>query len=190
MKASDMARPPMRPGNPHTFSSPATSSSTPGQQKAHGAGARPAQGATQAASDQPQPLDCFVVYELFASAVTALVSFYLVKSCGVVALNYRTVVSRPVVQQNEASHDADHSADLYWLTSIHIQWFSSGTLVVSTSTEQTPSLRCLDSTSGEDQKQLVGKCIRVAPNAMLASKGRRRRNLALLSRTSRNGKES
>jgi mediator of RNA polymerase II transcription subunit 13 len=170
MKASDMARPPMRPGNPHTFSSPATSSSTPGQQKVQGGSARPVQGATQAGTgEHPQPLDCFVVYELFASAVTALLSFYLVKSCGAVALNYRTVVSKSVAQQNEGSQDIDHYADLYWLTSIHIQWFSSGMLVVSTSTEQTPRLRCLEFTSGDDQKQLVGKCIRVAPNAMLAS---------------------
>lgn len=171
MKASDMARPPMRPGNPHTFSSPATSSN-PGQPKTQGTSARSAQGATQTGTNdqpQPQPLDCFVVYDLFASSVTALISFCLVKNLGVVALNYRTVVSKPVVQQDEEIHDIDHSANLYWLTSIHIQWFSSGTLVVSTSTEQTPRLRCLDSISGEDQKQLVGKCIRVAPNAMLAS---------------------
>jgi mediator of RNA polymerase II transcription subunit 13 len=167
----------MRPGNPHTFSSPATSSSTPGQQKVQGGSARPVQGATQAGTgEHPQPLDCFVVYELFASAVTALLSFYLVKSCGAVALNYRTVVSKSVAQQNEGSQDIDHYADLYWLTSIHIQWFSSGMLVVSTSTEQTPRLRCLEFTSGDDQKQLVGKCIRVAPNAMLVvgCKGRRR----------------
>jgi mediator of RNA polymerase II transcription subunit 13 len=164
MKASEMARPPMRPGNPHIFSHPATSSSA-GLHK----GSRLTQGHSSAsAPEQLQALDCFTVYELFASSVTALISFFLVKNCRVIALNYRTVVSKPIVQKQTGQTDAARSTDLHWLTSIHIHWFSSGTLLVSTSTERTHKLRCLDSISEQEQKPYIGQCIRIAPNAMLA----------------------
>jgi mediator of RNA polymerase II transcription subunit 13 len=170
MKASEMARPPMRPGNPHTFASPATTSpNTTSQKVEQGANMRITQGSSQAdASGQQQPLDCFIVYELFASAVTALVSFFLVKKCGAVALNYRTLASKPISQQGEEGAVAD-SAGLYWLTSVHVHWFSSGTLLVSTCTERTQTLRCLGDIPEDDLKQLIGRCVRVAPNAMLAS---------------------
>jgi mediator of RNA polymerase II transcription subunit 13 len=150
MKASEMARPPMRPGN-QSITNAATTASHAGSQKG-----------AQAA------LDCFVIYELFASSVTALISFFLVKNCGVVALNYRTLVSKCLLQEEEAYADADNSSHLHWLTSIHVHWFSSGTLLISTSTEQARKLQCLDSISSEDQNQLVGRCIRIAPNATLA----------------------
>jgi mediator of RNA polymerase II transcription subunit 13 len=167
MKASEMARPPMRPGNQHTFANAATSSSNLGSQKStQGSSARLAQGNQAVAADQHQALDCFVIYELFASSVTALISFFLVKNCGAVALNYRTLISKSTSQQKHGENSS--LADVHWLTSIHVQWFSSGTLLVSTSTVQTPKLRCLDDISGEDEKQYVGSCIRVAPNAMLA----------------------
>ncbi|KAL5118621.1 mediator of RNA polymerase II transcription subunit 13 [Pleosporales sp. CAS-2024a] len=165
MKAADMARPPMRPGNPHAFVSPATTpSATAAHKNMRATGSDPA-----AVADQPQPLDCFIVYELFASAVTALISFYLVQNLGVVALNYRTLVSKPLVPQ-EASHVQVHDAPgLCWLTNIHIHWFSSGTLLLSTTTEKTHTLRCLQDIAEDEAKQLVGRCIRVAPNAVLAS---------------------
>jgi mediator of RNA polymerase II transcription subunit 13 len=150
MKASEMARPPMRPGN-QSITNPATSPSHAGLQKG-----------AQAA------LDCFVIYELFTSSVTALISFFLVKTCGVVALNYRTLVSKSLPQEGNAHAGTDDFAHLHWLTSIHVHWFSSGTLLISTSTERARKLRCLDSISNEDQNKLVGKCIRIAPNATLA----------------------
>ncbi|KAH6206852.1 mediator of RNA polymerase II transcription subunit 13 [Parastagonospora nodorum] len=170
MKASEMARPPMRPGNPHAFASPATTPSrTASPNNAQGANVRTTQGGNQAgASEQQQPLDCFVVYELFASAVTALVSFFLVKDCGAVALNYRTFVSKVEPQQEEGKIVTDLDR-LYWLTSVHVHWFSSGTLLVSTSTERTLALQCLGDLSEDEQQKLVDRCIRVAPNAMLAS---------------------
>jgi mediator of RNA polymerase II transcription subunit 13 len=166
-----MARPPMRPGNPHAFAHPATIPSTLGLQKgAQGASTRLAQGHNHTnATDQPHALDCFTVYELFASSVTALISFFLVKNCGVVALNYRTLVSKPIILEETGHTDNVPSIALHWLTSIHIHWFSSGTLLVSTSTERTHKLQCLDGISAEDQKLHVGRCIRVAPNAMLAT---------------------
>lgn len=170
MKATEMARPPMRPGNPHTFTNAATSPSSTGPQKGiQGTGARLAQGHNQTgATEQEQALDCFTVYELFASSVTALISFFLVKNCGVVALNYRTVVSKPIAPQATGHVDTNNTTDLHWLTNIHIHWFSSGTLLVSTSTERTHKLQCLEGMPVDDEKQLVGRCIRVAPNAMLA----------------------
>jgi mediator of RNA polymerase II transcription subunit 13 len=169
MKASDMARPPMRPGN-QASTNAAISPSLAGSQKgAQAVAARPAQGHNSSgATDHQQALDCFATYELFASSVTALISFFLVKNCGVVALNYRTLVSKSLLQEEDAHLDTNDSAHLHWLTSIHVHWFSSGTLLVSTSTERARKLRCLDSIPSEDQNQLVGKCIRVAPNAMLA----------------------
>ncbi|KAF1912100.1 mediator complex subunit 13 C-terminal-domain-containing protein [Ampelomyces quisqualis] len=157
IKASEMARPPMRPGNPHAFANPATTPSAVVPQK----------GTQPGATDQHQALDCFVIYELFASSVTALISFFLVSKCGVVALNYRTLVSKSIAQQEQRHRHS--GASLHWLTSIHVHWVSSGTLLASTSTAQTRSLRCLDDTSEEEEKLLIGACVRIAPNAMLAS---------------------
>jgi mediator of RNA polymerase II transcription subunit 13 len=162
MKASDMARPPLRPGN-QAFANAATSPALAGSQKGP-----QAMGARAAQTDHHQALDCFVIYELFASSVTALISFFLVKNCGVVSLNYRTLVSKSLSQEGDAHTNNHDSAQLHWLTSIHVHWVSSGTLLVSTSTERAHRLRCLDSIPIEDQNQLIGRCIQVAPNAMLA----------------------
>lgn len=170
MKSSEMARPPMRPGNPHAFAHAATSSAGSASQKGmQGAGGRVAQAQSQAgATDQHQALDCFTVYELFASSVTALISYYLVKNCRVVALNYRTFVSKPAVQQEDGHANATVFNNPYWLTSINVHWISAGTLLISTNTVRTHTLQCLDSFSSEDDPRLLGECIRVAPNAMLA----------------------
>ncbi|KAF2825371.1 hypothetical protein CC86DRAFT_371064 [Ophiobolus disseminans] len=170
MKASEMARPPMRPGNPQTFTHAATSSASAGPQKGiHGAGARFVQGHNQAgATEQHQALDCFTVYELFATSITALISYFLVKNCKAVALNYRTFVSKPAVQQEVGHAGAIVPDDLHWLTSISVHWISAGTLVISTNTVRTRTLRSLDAISPDDEPQFIGKCIRVAPNGMLA----------------------
>ncbi|KAH7069893.1 mediator complex subunit 13 C-terminal-domain-containing protein [Paraphoma chrysanthemicola] len=168
MKASEMARPPMRPGNPQTFSHPATSPSTPGPHKgAPTATTRPIQ-TGQSHADQTQALDCFTVYELFVSSITALVSYSLVKKCGVVALNYRTFVAKPLGGDQAARSSSDVYADVHWLTSINIHWLSSGTVLVSTYTDQADIFQCLDSLDLDSQKSLVGSCIRLAPNGMLA----------------------
>ncbi|KAH8707520.1 mediator complex subunit 13 C-terminal-domain-containing protein [Phaeosphaeriaceae sp. PMI808] len=167
MKASEMARPPMRPGNLSAFALAATSLSNAGPQKSiQGAGAR--RNSQADATDQQQSLDCFTVYELFISSVTALISFYLVKNCGLVALNYRTLVSKPMLPQEDEHVTTYHPADSHWLTSINVHWISAGTLLLTTTTERTDKLLCLDSVPKEDEKQLIGRCIRVAPNAMLA----------------------
>jgi mediator of RNA polymerase II transcription subunit 13 len=99
-----------------------------------------------------------------------LISFALVKECAVTTLNYRTIVSWPISHQT--TDDTDHipQATPYWLTSINAQWASSGTLVVSTFTEQSHQIHCLDDVSSDaERKLLVGKCVRVAPNGMLGA---------------------
>ncbi|KAF2026594.1 hypothetical protein EK21DRAFT_73799 [Setomelanomma holmii] len=169
MKASEMARPPMRPGNPQAFVHPATSPSNVAPPKGvPGAGPRPAQGVPVGNTDAPQTLDCFTVYELFASSITALVSFSLVKHSGVIALNYRTFISRPLDREESVHSVTQDSGHVHWLTSISVHWLSSGTILVSTSTERARELCCLDDLPLEDHQQLVGSCIRIAPNGMLA----------------------
>jgi len=162
-----MARPPMRMGN-HTLAHPATTSSnTTSQRSAQAGGARSAPGQSQAAGvDQHPPLDCSTIYELFVTSVTAMISYHLVKSSGVVALGFRTFVTKPILQA-EHSHPND-TLTLHWLTSINVHWVSIGTLLVSTSTGRHQHLKCLDVILPEDERQVVGKCIRVAPNGMLA----------------------
>jgi mediator of RNA polymerase II transcription subunit 13 len=167
-KAIDLARPPMRPGNPNTSNN---SPSATAPQRGLPAGARPSQGNSQAQpSDAPSPPDCFTVYELFTSAVIALISFNIVKDCNVTALNFRTFVSKAC---NRMDHDQDETeppAYVHRLTSINVHWASSGTLLVSTFTDQKTDIRCVADISTQAEEQaLASRCIRVAPNGLLAT---------------------
>jgi mediator of RNA polymerase II transcription subunit 13 len=168
MKASQLTRPPLKAGNLPAFANPTPSSSTAGPQK--GGGARSAQiNSHIAATEQQQPPDCFLVYELFVASVTALISFFLVKDCNVVALNFRTFVSAPIAQHGPDHDKHDHHTDLHWLTTVNVHWVSSGTLLLSTSTDQTDELRCLTHVAVDEEQALIGSCVRVAPNASLAT---------------------
>ncbi|KAF2123929.1 hypothetical protein P153DRAFT_351481 [Dothidotthia symphoricarpi CBS 119687] len=167
LRASDLARSPI----PIRAASTSLSSAAPGQHKgAQGGGARNTNANNQAnAADQQQPPDCFTVYELFTSSIIALLSFNLVRDCSVVALNYRTFVAKPATQADPSHIDVDSPADVHWLTSISVYWGSSGTLVISTFTEQNREIRCLDDISSDaDYTRLIGKCVRVAPSGLLA----------------------
>lgn len=140
---------------------------TAAQNKA--AGARPAPtGSQSSTTDQSPPLDLFAVYELFTSSIIALITLSLVKECAVTSLNYRTFLSRPASRSHDNA-DFGPCADPHWLSSLTVQWASSGTLVVSTFTQRNHDIHCLDNVSSDaDLKQLVGKCVRVAPNGTLS----------------------
>ena len=98
----------------------------------------------------------------------ALITLSLVKECAVTTLNYRTFVSKPVTRRVPDHVEFDLCADSYWLTSVNVQWASSGTLIVSTFTERNYEIHCLDDVfSDAELKLLVGRCVRVAPNGML-----------------------
>jgi mediator of RNA polymerase II transcription subunit 13 len=149
-----------------------TSPATSGTQKSlQSGGARLPPGHNQAnAPDQPQPTDALALYELFTSSVIALISYFLVKDCNAIALNFRTFVSKPADEQRSTHPELDVSPSyLHWLTSVNTHWTSSGTLIVSTTTERHDGIRCVDDVlSTVEQKQLVGSCIRVAPSGILA----------------------
>ncbi|KAJ5028790.1 mediator complex subunit 13 C-terminal-domain-containing protein [Bipolaris maydis] len=133
---------------------------------------RPAQGSTQPqpSADPPPPPDCFTLYELFTSSVVALISFHVVKDCQVVALNYRTFVSKASKCIADAQTEVDPQPEVHRLTSINVHWASSGTLLLSTFTDRKNTIRCLTSVSTQtEERQLVGTCIRVAPNGVLAT---------------------
>ncbi|KAF2641089.1 hypothetical protein P280DRAFT_425265 [Massarina eburnea CBS 473.64] len=146
MKSSELARPPMRSAS----QTPSTGGSQPG-----------------ASADQQQH-DSFAIYELFTSSVVALILYFLVKDHQAVALNYRTVVSKPILQQDSDIGASPHIVP-YGLTNVHVLWAGSGTLVVSTYSLWKPDLRSLvDVACEEQQKELLGRTIRVAPNGILA----------------------
>lgn len=172
MKASDLARPPMRNANLNSNSSGSTNSPlTPGPAKGlQPGGGRLAQGTAQAnnTADQQQ-YDSFAIYDLFTSSVVALISFHLVKDYKAVALNYRTFISKPTAEQDSEDGDSKTSAVPHWLTNVNVYWASSGTLVVSTFSLSKPEIHCLDEVATEDeQNHLLGKCVRIAPNGILA----------------------
>jgi mediator of RNA polymerase II transcription subunit 13 len=173
IKAIDLVRPPMRTGNPATTAASNNSPSTTGPQRGlQSGGARPSQGniPPQGPADPPQPPDCFTLYELFTSSVIALISFNIVKDCNVTALNYRTFVSRASKQNAHDHAEIEAPTDAYRLTSINVHWTSSGTLLVSTFTDQNNRISCLtDISTPIEEKQLIGRCIRVAPNGLLAT---------------------
>ena len=141
---------------------------TAAQNKA--AGARPTPpGSQSSAPEQQPPPDCFTIYELFTSSVIALITLSLVKECAVTSLNYRTFVSKPTAQHANEHAELDRHIHPLWLSSINVQWASSGTLVVSTFTERNTEIHCLEELSSNTElKRLEGRCVRVAPNGMLA----------------------
>lgn len=155
--------------NPHASSAAPSSTTAPHKGVQNGASRLPQALNQAAATDQHQPPDCVTLYELFTSSVTALVLFHLVRDCDVIALNYRTFISKPSAPHDNNHADDNEPADSHWLTSINVHWTGSGTLLVSTFTEHNPTIRCVgDITSTVGQKQLVGTCVRVAPNGLLA----------------------
>lgn len=163
MRAGELARPPIRPGNLPTFVNSVASAGQAG-------GTRLAQSNGQAgATEQSHPPDHFTIYELFIASITALLSVFLVRDCDAVALNYRTFVTGPVVQHQTNETGFDRYADLHWLTSVNVHWTSSGTVLLSTFTVRTLELCCLSDVSADEQMKHVGRCIRVAPNGSLAS---------------------
>ncbi|KAF2657781.1 hypothetical protein K491DRAFT_776987 [Lophiostoma macrostomum CBS 122681] len=151
MKASELARPPIRTANPNTpQSATGPSPSTPGglQQPLH---------------------DIFSIYELFTSSVVALVSYYLVKDHGAVALNYRTFLIKSATETDSVIEEQHLSAIPLRLTNVNVYWLSSGTLVVSSVAVNSPAIHNLDTIpEGESQDQIVGKCVRIGPNGALA----------------------
>ncbi|KAF1829520.1 hypothetical protein BDW02DRAFT_602486 [Decorospora gaudefroyi] len=173
IKAIDLVRPPMRTANanPATTSNNSPSAAAPNKSFQAGS-ARAPQGSIPPASsaDPPSPPDCFTLYELFTSSVIALVSFNIVQDGNVTALNYRTFVSKAYKQIDHDRLETDASAHAYRLTSVNVHWTSSGTLLVSTATDENNGIRCVDDVSTPtDEKRLIGRCIRVAPNGLLAT---------------------
>ncbi|KAF1995378.1 hypothetical protein P154DRAFT_526425 [Amniculicola lignicola CBS 123094] len=168
MKASELARPPLRYSNLNTPSSASSNSpATPGAFKLAG-GQRVPQGSALPASDLQQPHDTNVIYELFTSSVVALISYYLVRDYRAIALNYRTFISKSLVPDNK--NDGANSLDSpYWLTNISVYWTSSGTLVLSALSIEKLQIHSLQEVNTDDaQKRLQGACVRIAPNGMLA----------------------
>ncbi|KAH7119743.1 mediator complex subunit 13 C-terminal-domain-containing protein, partial [Dendryphion nanum] len=161
MKASELARPmSMRPLNPPSAS--ASTPSTPIATKGPlGSGGRP--------SDQPQPHDSCAIYELFTSSVVALLMYHLVKDQDAIALNYRTFISKPADSNDSDKSKANPVTPLFWMVSINVFWASSGSLIISLFSLLKSDIHCLEQvTSIEEQKLLLGRCIRVSPNGSLA----------------------
>ncbi|KAF2472631.1 uncharacterized protein BDR25DRAFT_284183 [Lindgomyces ingoldianus] len=172
MKASELARPPMRNVTSSTPSS--NSPLTPGALKGPGflgGNGRGAQGTPQAAQPLDQQLqhDSYAIYELFTSSVVALISFYMVRDHKAIALNYRTLLSMPAAQQDPDQDPSNSSGMPFCLTNVNVYWTSSGTLVISIFSVSKAEIHRLDGINSEEaQKQFVGRCVRVAPNGLLA----------------------
>jgi mediator of RNA polymerase II transcription subunit 13 len=134
------------------------------------AGRHPTLSASQnSTAEQLPPPDCFAIYELFTSSVVALITLSLVKEAAVTSLNCRTFVSKPVDQQHRQHDNVDENLNPHWLTSLDVHWASSGTLVASTFTQRSKDIYSLDEIARDDHlKTLVGTCVRVAPNGVLA----------------------
>ncbi|KAF2438252.1 hypothetical protein P171DRAFT_170845 [Karstenula rhodostoma CBS 690.94] len=142
---------------------------TPRPQKAIQAGAsQQSQGGTQFVASEPPQHDVVAIYGLFISAVVALISFHLVKDHNAVALNYRTFASSSALPLDSGFRHASPRQPLR-ITNIDVAWATAGTLVVSTFSLTKPDMHCLaDIIPDDEQKRLIGKCVRVAPNGILA----------------------
>ncbi|KAJ4298938.1 mediator of RNA polymerase II transcription subunit 13 [Kalmusia sp. IMI 367209] len=195
VKGVELENRPIRPSNRSTpLSTSISSPVTAGSQKGLQPGTpRQSQGSTQFGTSEHQQYDAFAIYELFTSAVVALISFHLVKDYNAVALNYRTIVSSSTAQQVSDQQDPNQQdpnqqdpdqqgpdqQDLdqrYFntkaplrLTNVEVSWATAGTLLVSTFSLIKPDIHCLDEIAANDeQKQLINRCVRIAPNGILA----------------------
>jgi mediator of RNA polymerase II transcription subunit 13 len=157
--------------NPRNASLSASSNSpvTPRPQKAIQTGAsQQPQGAAQFPTAEQQQHDVVTIYGLFTSAVVALISFHLVKDYNAVALNYRTFASSSAVQQDSDFNHASTRAPLR-ITNVDVAWATAGTIVVSTFSITKSDMHCLaEPIPDDEQKRLMGTCVRVAPNGILA----------------------
>jgi mediator of RNA polymerase II transcription subunit 13 len=168
MKASELARPPMRNMNPNASSSinsPSTSTPIKREGVARLSLATPQSSQSQ---DQQQPHDSSSIYVLFTSSVIALVSYILVRDHKAVALNYRTFISKPSADEDEERPAANSSDIPRSLTNVRVFWASSGTLVISLHSQLTPDIHCLGDSTPHNVEKYVGACMRVAPNGLLA----------------------
>jgi mediator of RNA polymerase II transcription subunit 13 len=168
MKASELARPPMRNMNPNASSSMnSPSASTPIKREGGGRLALSTSQSSQS-QDQQQPHDSCSIYELFTSSVIALVSYFLVRDHKAVALNYRTFTSKPSAYEEPDRPATNFPDSARSLTNVSVFWASSGTLVVSFHSQLKPDIHCLGDATPQDAEKLIGTCIRVAPNGLLA----------------------
>ncbi|KAF2260691.1 hypothetical protein CC78DRAFT_620089 [Lojkania enalia] len=165
MKAFELARPPPRTAHPNAPSSASTNSPLATALKgAQAGGSRPSH-----PSEQQQLHDSCALYELFTSAIVASISYYLVRDHNTIALNYRTFVSEPTYQQQVYEDQSNNVETLYWLTNVNVYWLSSGFLIVSFISLPNPAIHSLLDVNVEDARtSLVGRCVRVAPNGILA----------------------
>ncbi|KAJ4349585.1 mediator of RNA polymerase II transcription subunit 13 [Didymosphaeria variabile] len=169
MKAQELEQRSAR--NPRNAPPSASSNSpvTPRPQKAIQSGvSQQSQGGTQSGTSEQQQHDVVAIYGLFTSAVVALISFRLVKDYNAVALNYRTFAS-PFTAQLESDSRHFHTKAPLRITNVDVSWATAGALVVSTFSLIKSDMHSLAETLPDDeQKYLIGKCVRVAPNGILA----------------------
>ncbi|KAF2139353.1 uncharacterized protein K452DRAFT_360587 [Aplosporella prunicola CBS 121167] len=121
--------------------------------------------------------DPVTVYECFMAAVIASVSFHLSRFHHMIPLNYRTFVSFPkatALGDDDGDSDDDNASfdeeACCLFTTIDAHLSTSGTLVISTSTENNVKLYQLEKSiyltgSSED---FLGELVRVAPNGAIA----------------------
>ena len=165
MRASELVRPPNRalnqsvnsPSSPATFKGPTMPNQRPNQST---------NPAGQAAEQQPQH-DIVMIYELFMSAIVALLSYALVRDHDVIALNYRTFLLMDF--QNEVDPGNQKHKKLFWLANLGAYWTSSGTVVITLFSTPRQDIHCLDEIKDrKEQIESVGKCVRCAPSGILA----------------------
>lgn len=169
MKAQELEQRSARNPRSAPLSASSNSPVTPRPQKALQTGAsQQSQGGAQfVTSEQPQH-DVVAIYGLFTSAVVALISFHLVKDYNAVALNYRTFASSSALSLESGFRHPSARPPLR-ITNVDVAWATAGTLVVSTFSMTRADMHSLaDAIPDGEQKRLIGKCVRVAPNGILA----------------------
>lgn len=131
-------------------------------------GSQQSQSSSQSGASEQQQYDAITIYGMFTSAVVALISFHLVKDYNAVALNHRTFASSSAVQEDAQLRQYSRKPPLL-LTDVDVFWATAGTLVVSTFSLVRPDIHCLaDVIADVEQKNLIGRCVRVSPNGTLA----------------------
>ncbi|KAF2745307.1 hypothetical protein M011DRAFT_469686 [Sporormia fimetaria CBS 119925] len=160
MKALELIRPAVnRPPTPHTTSILSAPSTPIPPRDPQNDSALPSK--THAMPHEPSTM-----YTLFTSALVALISYRFVKQYDATALNFRTFLSRPKFVDKDEKFNATIP---YTMSNLNVHWTSNGTLLVSTSTVVQPAIHCLSELStSEAQNQILGRCIRIAPNGTLA----------------------
>lgn len=110
------------------------------------------------------------VYEFFTAAVIGTASYYLARYNHVTPLNARTFITIPPPDRDLDEHAYRHFQQPRWLTALHVQLTTAGTLVITSSTDiEHPVYQLADTRKVNSTFKPDNRLVRIAPSGALVT---------------------